>query len=125
MQLSKSEYMLFLKHPAWLWLKKRFLMLGIAWRWQADQLGGLSPALARRLAALTGKAAGDGAPPAPGTRLIREWQSVRYELHVTERGYLCRGERYRSLSGVAKAITGAHRNGPAFFGLRAPKPPAS
>lgn len=111
--------------------RKRFLMLGIAWKWQAEQFGGFGPELSRRLSALEtrgpiGNADPDAetgdvnkaARPAPGTRLIRDWQGERYEVCVTERGYLWRGHTYGSLSGVARAITGVSRNGPKFFGLR-------
>ncbi|MEM1384640.1 MAG: DUF2924 domain-containing protein [Pseudomonadota bacterium] len=111
--------------------RKGFLMLGIAWRWQADHFVGPNPELARRLAALTGQrvdashdhklppaAASNAARPAPGTRLIRDWQGIRHEVHVTEQGYLWRGKSYGSLSGIAKDTTGTNRKGPAFFGLR-------
>ena len=53
--------------------------------------------------------------------LIRDWRGERQEVHVTERGYLWRGRSYGSLSAVARAITGSNRNGPKFFGLRAPE----
>lgn len=121
---------------AWKWYppkatRKRFLMLGIAWKWQADLLGGVRPELARRLAVLEARR-GDSisgsdhsvsdltsaARPGPGTRLVRDWRGERYEVHVTEQGYLWRGNWYGSLSAVAKAITGVSRNGPKFFGLR-------
>ncbi|MEM9049906.1 MAG: DUF2924 domain-containing protein [Pseudomonadota bacterium] len=118
--------------------RKGFLMLGIAWRWQANHYGGLNPELARRLAALTGSrkehgsgdklspaTASNAARPAPGTRLIRDWQGIRHEVHVTKQGYLWRGKSYGSLSGVAKEVTGTNRNGPAFFGLRPSKRSAS
>ena len=111
--------------------RKRFLMLGIAWKWQAEVFGGFSRELARRLSALEapGRVAstnGDKpatkalaiARPLPGTRILRDWQGERHEVHVTEQGYLWRGKTYRSLSGVAKAMTGVSRNGPKFFGLR-------
>ena len=112
--------------------RKRFLILGIAWKWQADLLGGFRPELARRLAALDarsgiGLGGSDCSPsnlaaaarPGLGTRLIRDWRGERHEVHVTEKGYLWRGQGYGSLSAVAKAITGVSRNGPKFFGLRA------
>ena len=111
--------------------RKRFLMLGIAWKWQADLMGGFRPELARRLAALEARGsnclsgsefsamdATAATRPGPGTRLIRDWRGERYEVHVTENGYLWRGQSYGSLSAVAKTITGISRNGPKFFGLR-------
>jgi hypothetical protein len=56
----------------------------------------------------------------PGTRLLREWQGVTHEVIVLEDGVLFRGKRHRSLSEVARAITGSRWSGPRFFGLRAP-----
>ncbi|SLN62789.1 hypothetical protein PEL8287_03440 [Roseovarius litorisediminis] len=111
--------------------RKRFLMLGIAWKWQAEVFGGFNRELARRLSALEvpdrvpGRLDERGKPkaisiarPLPGTRILRDWQGDRHEVHVTEQGYLWRGKTFGSLSGVAKAMTGVSRNGPKFFGLR-------
>ena len=56
--------------------------------------------------------------PVPGTRLIREWHGERHEVTVVQGGFEHRGQRYRSLTAVATAITGTHWNGPLFFGLR-------
>ena len=111
--------------------RKRFLMLGIAWKWQADAFGGFNRELARRLSALEAPkrvaSINDKKPttkvpitsrPLPGTRILRDWQGERHEVHVTEKGYLWRGKTFGSLSAVARAITGVSRNGPKFFGLR-------
>jgi len=57
--------------------------------------------------------------PTAGTRLIRDWQGSRHEVTVVADGYEYGGRRYRSLSAIARAITGTQWNGPAFFGLRA------
>ena len=59
--------------------------------------------------------------PLAGTRLVREWNGQRYEVTAVEGGFEYGGQRYRSLSAIAKAITGAHWSGPQFFGLRTPK----
>ena len=56
--------------------------------------------------------------PMVGTRLVREWDGERYEVTVVQGGFEFAGRRYRSLTAIAKAITGTHWNGPAFFGLR-------
>lgn len=53
-----------------------------------------------------------------GTRLIREWRGQRHEVTVVQGGYEFQGRLYKSLSAIAKVITGTHWNGPAFFGLR-------
>lgn len=55
-----------------------------------------------------------------GTRLVREWGGVRCEVTVMSKGFEFQGKSYRSLSAVAKAITGTHWNGRAFFGLYKP-----
>ena len=59
--------------------------------------------------------------PVVGTRIIREWNGHRYEVTVVHDGFEFQGLRFRSLTAVAKALTGVHRNGPAFFGLRTPR----
>ena len=53
-----------------------------------------------------------------GTRLVREWHGQKYETIVQENGYLFNGKIYRSLSAVARAITGRHCGGRRFFGLK-------
>lgn len=107
--------------------RRRFLMLGIAWHWQAAVLGGPSRSLERRLAALevacrSGQAIEPGRPASrallPGTRLLRDWRGERHEVHVVEGGFIWRGQTRRSLSAIASEIAGGRRNGPAFFGLR-------
>jgi hypothetical protein len=52
-----------------------------------------------------------------GARLTREWNGRTYVVDVVEGGYLFEGTRHRSLSVIARAITGAHWSGPRFFGL--------
>jgi hypothetical protein len=54
----------------------------------------------------------------PGTRLVREWRGVTHTLLIHTDGIEWRGRRYRSLSVVARTITGARWSGPRFFGLR-------
>jgi hypothetical protein len=56
--------------------------------------------------------------PVPGTRLIREWHGEMYEVVVMRGGYNYMGRTYKSLSSIARAITGTQWNGCAFFGLR-------
>ena len=61
------------------------------------------------------------APPIalkPGTRLVREWRGVTHTVLIHADGIEWRGQRYRSLSLVARKITGARWSGPRFFGLR-------
>jgi len=57
----------------------------------------------------------------PGARLIREWQGETYKVMVVEDGFVYQGNRYKSLSEIARLITGTRWSGPRFFGLeRAP-----
>jgi hypothetical protein len=55
--------------------------------------------------------------PRPGTRLLREWNGRTYVVDVTEAGFAFDGKTYRSLSAIARRITGAQWSGPRFFGL--------
>ena len=55
--------------------------------------------------------------PTVGTRLVRIWNDERHEVTTIQGGFEYQGRRYRSLSAIAKAITGTHWNGRAFFGL--------
>ena len=55
---------------------------------------------------------------APVTRLMREWQGRSYEVLVLDDGFLWQGTHYRSLSAIARQITGTAWSGPLFFGLR-------
>ena len=109
--------------------RRRLLMLGIAWKWQAELHGGYSRSAERRLAMLEADfrqercTDAERAPTAqerlpPGSRLIRVWKAEQHEVEVTETGYLWRGQSWASLSSIAREITGTRRNGPAFFGLR-------
>ena len=56
--------------------------------------------------------------PVVGTKLIREWDGVAHTVTVLREGFDWDGQRYKSLSAVARAITGTRWNGYRFFGLR-------
>lgn len=53
----------------------------------------------------------------PGMRLAREWNGRTHTVEVIEDGFLWNGEHHKSLSAIARAITGARWSGPRFFGL--------
>ena len=90
----------------------------LAWRVQADCMGGLDRKLVRQIIAL-GKAKGRRRPVlSKGVKLAREWQGQVYEVEAREDGFLYDGEVYASLSSIARKITGTRWNGPRFFGLR-------
>jgi len=87
----------------------------LAWRIQAASEGGLDRAT-RRL--LRSDAAGRETRLAAGSLIAREWQGVRHEVEAVDNGFVYAGRRWKSLSEVARAITGTRWNGPRFFGLR-------
>jgi hypothetical protein len=107
-------------------LSRRLLVYAAAYEAQAKIHGALKPAVRRRLLqALTNHSStvreGSGRkppviPPA-GSRLVREWQGRSYMVEVTARGFFYAGQHYRSLSEIARVITGARWSGPRFFGL--------
>jgi hypothetical protein len=106
---------------------RSLLIRGVAYRIQERAFGGLKPAT-RRLLARVGEdaAARRSRIKAPrrqvgtGTVLIREWQGTTHRVTVLDAGALFDGKCYRSLSQVAREITGSRWSGPLFFGLRSP-----
>ena len=111
---------------------RAFLIKRLAYRLQELTHGGLSAAAQAKMkdvlrgAGLTedGLTPGTGRSakrtpnrPILGTRLVRTWRGDRHEVTVVQGGYEYQGRRYRSLSAIAKTITGTHWNGRAFFGL--------
>ncbi len=102
-------------------LSRTLMAKAIAYDIQARALGGLSGRTIRALKAAAKPEAVPAAatrPSGPGTRLIREWNGILHEVEVLEKGYLWRGQRHRSLSAIARAITGTKWSGPRFFGLK-------
>lgn len=99
------------------------LRLGLAYKVQEQRAGGLSRSTrgALRYAAQRPEAEQGRAPMprklTPGTRLVRDWHSVGHTVVVTESGFEYNGKSWKSLSAIARAITGTHWNGPRFFGL--------
>ena len=95
----------------------------VAFETQARASAGLSPKHQRQLNALGSETPRKAAARLePGGRFIREWNGVRHVVEAGETGYCWQGQSFRSLSAVAKAITGAHWSGPRFFGLAGPRP---
>jgi len=101
-------------------LSRVLLLRAIAYRLQERALGGLKPATRRVLrdAATTPR---QSARPAralpPGTVLVRDWHGTSHRVTLLDHGWAWRNRRYRSLSEVARAITGSRWSGPRFFGL--------
>jgi hypothetical protein len=108
-------------------LSRELLKRAVAYRIQENVLGGLKPATRRLLERIAEDARARKTTKVvplrkvgPDTILIREWGGTRHEVTVLEGGAMFRGKRYRSLSQVARVITGSHWSGPLFFGLKAP-----
>jgi Protein of unknown function (DUF2924) len=106
-------------------LSRDLLIRAITYKLQERSYGGLSKAAARKLEqAAAGPPSRGAAKPTPsvslrpGTRLVREWHGVTHTALIHADGIEWRGQRFRSLSVVARKITGARWSGPRFFGLR-------
>lgn len=93
------------------------LRLMLAWRLQAEALGGLERETRRKLKR-RGAVKAEGLALGVGTRLRREWQGRVVEIEVEAAGFRWQGTLYPSLSAAATAIAGSRWNGPRFFGLR-------
>ena len=108
-------------------LGRSFLIRAIAYRLQEQAFGGLRPSTRRLLARVAEEAAAGCSPKRPpvrkaetGTILVREWQGNAHRVTLLGDGVCFNGKRYRSLSEVAREITGSRWSGPRFFGLRSP-----
>ena len=103
---------------------RELLVRAVAYRMQEIAVGGLRPGQQRQLhLARQLKENREGRIRArpelkPGTRLVREWQGRTYEVLVLDGGFSWQGASYRSLSAVARKITGTPWSGPLFFGLK-------
>ena len=104
------------------------MMLALGWRAQAKVDGGFNRQTRESLARLTANMkAGRGlmsgtasVQPSltPGTSLVREWHGTLHQVQVLDKGFVWNDKVWNSLSAIAREITGARWNGPAFFGLR-------
>ena len=106
---------------------RRFLQSRLAYRIQELAYGGLKKETVERLRVLAKQY--DGKPgtrpkgrsdrlPIAGTRLIREWQGIEHCVTVRADGFEFQGRPYKSLSAIARDITGVRWNGWVFFGLK-------
>jgi hypothetical protein len=110
-------------------LSRELLVRAVAHRMQELALGGLRPEQRRQLLRIAQqfKETGEATIRArlelkPGTRLMREWQGRTYDVLVLDDGFSWQNTRYRSLSAVARKITGTVWSGPLFFGLKPNRP---
>jgi hypothetical protein len=101
-------------------LSQPYLRRFLAFEVQSQHAGALPKGFVARIEAA---ARGQGArrptgEPKPGGRLMREWNGTTHVVEIAQDGYVWNGARYRSLSAIARDITGARWSGPRFFGLR-------
>ena len=108
---------------------RELLVRAVAYRMQEVALGGLRPEPQRQLCRIAQQfqKTGDATMTAraelkPGTRLMREWQGRTYDVLVLDDRFSWQGTRYRSLSAIARKITGTPWSGPLFFGLKSNRP---
>jgi len=106
---------------------RSYLELRLGYRIQELTLGGLSRETRRTLDLLADEIDGkigrksiiaDSRNPVLGTRLVREWDGVEHTVTVIKDGFDWQGQKFKSLSAAARAITGTQWNGYRFFGLR-------
>ena len=113
-------------------ISRDLLIRAIAYRLHENAYGGLKPATLRVLA----KAAEDAAARRPiriaperslkpGTVLLREWHGVQHQVTVHDSAIMFQKKQYKSLSEVARKITGTRWSGPLFFGLKSTKEEAT
>ncbi len=99
-------------------ISPKMMRLALAWEIQARAFGGLSRETTRKLDQLAA-AKTKTSSVQPGMRLVREWNGKAHVVTIGEDKVIRWNDReWRSLSEVAKAITGTHWSGPAFFGLK-------
>jgi hypothetical protein len=108
--------------PPPLYLSPEFMSRVIAYEWQVKAFGGLTATERRALKLIAeGKrgpeAAAAALGPSSGAQIVREWNGRTYRIEVLPDGYRFDGRTYRSLSSIAKRITGTNWSGPRFFGL--------
>jgi hypothetical protein len=106
-------------------ISRELLRRAIAYRLQELTLGGLKPATRRLLARIAADASARrpirvALVPTlqPGTVLLRNWHGTEHQAIVREHGIEFQGKQYKSLSQVARRITGSKWSGPLFFGLK-------
>jgi hypothetical protein len=106
-------------------ISRSFMTRAIAYRLQEKAFGGLKPSTQRLLAEFNHDDANGStfaeAPSRivrPGAVLVRVWRGISHQVSVLEKGFSFRSKRYRSLSEVAREITGTRWSGPLFFGLK-------
>ena len=110
-------------------LSRELLLRAVAYRIQEGAFGGLRPERQRQLRQIVEEFNQTGEVRRrarlelkSGTRLVREWRGRTYEVLVLDDGFSWQGTEYRSLSAIARKITGTAWSGPLFFGLKRNRP---
>jgi hypothetical protein len=113
--------------PAPKGFRRELLIRACAYQTQAKAYGGLAPKTRRKLLKIAADAEKGtfttaGAPRRlrPGTRLVRGYEGKTHTVEVMADGFAWNGQKFRSLSAIAKAISGTNWNGNVFFGLTRP-----
>lgn len=108
-------------------MSRELLRLAVGYKMQEEMSGGLSRrtllqlSTMKRVSGTRSLSDASNLVPAPrsGTKLIREWQGKVHEVLALEDGqFAYGGKTYRSLTMIARQITGTHQSGPRFFGLK-------
>jgi hypothetical protein len=104
---------------------RKYVEARLAYRLQELAYGGLRPETVERLEALADEIEGTGGKrrssvsrPIAGTRLVREWQGIEHTVIVRDNDFEYQGRPFKSLSAIARAVTGTRWNGWVFFGLK-------
>ncbi|MEX1036589.1 MAG: DUF2924 domain-containing protein [Sneathiella sp.] len=107
-------------------LSTRLLVYACHYNRQAKDYGGLRKSTLRQLGRYVPVPSGTTTTdtrspvahkPGTGSRLVREWRGKTHMVDIDENGYVYNGKTYRSLSAIARTITGARWSGPRFFGV--------
>jgi hypothetical protein len=116
-------------NPVPLSLRRKFLARAVAYQMQVEAYGGLSDSTKKRLQATAAgvrqgnlDVAGITRTMRPGTQMLRQWKDRTHTVTATNDGFEWNGKTYRSLSAIARQITGTNWNGYVFFGIKRPSP---
>ena len=125
----RQQWRAFYKAEASPHLSRELLLRAVAYRLQEMALGGLRREPQRQLRHFAQQLKAKGQMPtrarpelSPGTHLVRQWQGRTYEVVALDQGFSWQGAHYRSLSALARKITGTAWSGPLFFGLKQDRP---
>ena len=114
-QFLIKQWQIIFKTPPPSGLQTNLLKKIIGWQQQVKQQGGLSTKERKQLLGDISKPISD---QPTGSQLIRVWKDETHHVTVLDKGYLYQGAHWKSLSAIAKQITGTPWSGPAFFGLK-------